>query len=440
MRHHEVLSSKKSSSSSRITLKVNKPDEENKSNKVTKGEDKTTTITTTEALLLLNTKERTASSIDSCSIDSIEDKTNACSHEETQSNNSTIFEEYFEKNMDDKFSTPDTSEGEEETRRHSFTPAERRKKNVLRSQSMNYHLNRPKLNTQQHRSTSIDDMTDGINIIPHNKGMESPNIGLGSRRRSDTSLLKEQHVRRSEQFTQMLKQYRQKNEKKTQLSSYGLGVIAENSSNKEPLAARTSKPRRKNDYIESWLKDQSDRINNLSAAAKGDADKIRSLRASFRERPLKTPQKDLLPKRPSSMKLPRRTQYNSAAFVSSSDSEDLDVDMSQMKLVDTNGNFINSKQQSKNPLKKQLTDTLLLVDKSFKNSTLTIDQSSPTTQRQNNTTPSKTNGAIRFCSTPTSSVVARASNIAVVKPMKRESSCSSDNMISGFGFVVRVTP
>ena len=435
LRHHEVLSTSsksKSSSSSRITLKVNKPDEENKSNKVTtKGEDKKKTTTTTEALLLLNTKERTTSSIDSCSIDSKEDKTTCSSanNEETRSNNSSIFEEDFEKNMDDKFSTPDTSEGEEDTRRHSFTPAERRKKNVLRSQSMNYHMTRPRLNAQQHRATSIDDMTDGISIIPHGKGSESPNIGLGSRRRSDTSLLKEQHVRRSEQFTQMLKQYRQQNEKKTQLSSYGLGVIAENSANKQPLAARTSKPRRKNDYIDSWLKDQSDRINNLSAAAKGDADKIRSLRASFRERPLKSPQKDLLPKRPSSMKLPRRNQNNNTAFVSSSDSEDLDIDISQMKLVDTNGNLISSKQQSKNPLKKQLTDTLLLVDKSFKNSTLTIDQGSPSSQRQNNnTTPSKTNGSIRFCSIPTSSVVARASNIAVVKPMKRESS-NADNII-----------
>ena len=403
------------SNSSRITLKMNKPDEENKSNKVTKDEEKTT------LLLSCDTKESTTSNVDSCSIDSKEDKAFS-KIEETQSNHSTIFEEHFEKNMSERFSTPDTSEGEEETRRHSFTPAERRKKNVLRSQSMNYQMNRPKLSVQHHRSSSIDDGIDDVTTVNNIKGSESPTVGLGSRRRSDTSLLKEQHVKRSEQFTQMLKQYQQQNEKKTKLSSYGLGAIAENSS-KEQQVTRKPKLRRRNEYFDFWLKDQSDRINNLSVAAKGDADEIRSLRASFRERPLQTSQKDLLPKRPSSVKLPRRNQNTTAAFVSSSDSEDLDLTVAQLKLVDTNGNFIN-KQQTKNPLKKQLTDTLLLVDKSFKNSTLSSDPShaSSSSQRlnQQNMTSSKTNGSIRFCSTPTSSVVARASNIAVVKPMKRE--------------------
>ena len=418
---------------SRITLKVNKPDEENKSNKITKDEKKTTSV------FLSNTKEDSQTVNDSCSVDSKENNTCSSTVEDTHSNHSSIFEENFEKNMDEKFSTPDSSEGEEDTRRHSFTPAERRKKNVLRSQSMNYHMIRPKLSTEHHRSASIDEGIDGIAATKINlERSESQKIGLGSRRRSDTSLLKEQHVKRSEQFTQMLKQYRQQNENKAKLSSYGLGVIAENASKGQPQITRSTKLRRKNDYIDSWLKDQSDRINNLSVAAKGDAENMRSLRASFRERSLKTAQKDLLPKRPSSVKLPRRNQ-NTSAFVSSSDSEDLDFDMSKMKLVDKNGNFISSRTQTKNPLKKQLTDTLLLVDKSFKNSALASSDGSPCIRLQQQqqqpqqqqqqqmstptvtTSPSKTNGSIRFCSTPTSSVVARASNIAVVKPMKRES-------------------
>uniref|UniRef100_A0A7M5WTS1 Uncharacterized protein n=1 Tax=Clytia hemisphaerica TaxID=252671 RepID=A0A7M5WTS1_9CNID len=404
---------------SHVTLAMNRPDNVlNKSNTITIGQQLKSSV------VISSTK---TTSVDSLrSIDSSEEgeKTKEIVTEDTISNHSFIFEENFEMNME-KLLTPETSEGEDESRKAHSTPAERRRKNVLRSQSMNYHMTRPRVSLVSHqRSTSIDDGIDGgIKDDTSLSPVESSNSPkLGGRRSSDTSLLKEQHLKRSQQFTQMLKQYRLQHDKTSKLSSYGLGVIKESMQKETVTETRSTKLRRHNDYIDSWLKDQSDRINNLSAAAKGDADKIRSLRASFRERSLKTPQKDLLPKRASSVKLPRRNQNlvnASTTFISSSDSEDLeDMNGNTQRLVDKNGNFI-CKRPTRNPLKKQLTDTLLLVDKSFKNSTLT--ESGCLHHPIPGSGSPKTNGSIKFCSTPTSAVLgSTATNIAVVKPIQRE--------------------
>jgi hypothetical protein len=404
-----------------ISLEVNKPGDENKLNKKLTMVDERQNNQRHSTLFISsanNQNEKNVTETCCCARSEQDNNSSKTSSQEDDlhSIRSSIYEETFDEKMETYY-TPETSECEDEIRRasptitnSSISSSERRRKNVLRSQSMNYHMTRPKLSLTQQRSSSIDDCI--VTIDSTKDDSDLTNRGLGGRRSSDSSLLKEQHVKRSEQFSALLKQYREQRENKTKLSSYGLGVIAENSA-KEEKVTNSTKLRRKNDYIDSWLKDQSERINTLSDAIKGDPEKIRSLRASFRERPLKTAQKELLPQRASSVKLARRKPALNS-FISSSDSDDLDeTNATQMKLVDKNGNFI-SKKQTKNPLKKQLTETLLLVDKSFKNA----NTSDPWARH----TPNKTsNNTIRFCSTPTSAVISNgtASNIAVVKPIPR---------------------
>ena len=142
------------SSTGRITLSMNKPDEESKPHTITIKQNNPTSV------FISNTKIK-PSNIDSAlqghnNNEGEEEKNNSSQEEDLHSNNSSIFEDAFDENME-HICTTDTSEGEDETRRPS-TSAERRRKNILRSQSMNYHMNRPKVsNLESQRSTSIDD-------------------------------------------------------------------------------------------------------------------------------------------------------------------------------------------------------------------------------------------------------------------------------------------
>lgn len=276
-----------------------------------------------------------------------------------------------------------------------LSTSERRKKNVIRSQSMNTHGTRPKVTVHRSNSAEKDDML----LIKQNSSAPTSNDGR-SRRISDSCLLKEQHIKRSEQFTQMLKQYQRPEQRNKKLSSYGLGVITETA--REETDGKKFKFQHRREYFDSWLKDQSDRINELSQAVKGDSENINRLRASFRERALRSPQKDLLPRRPNSVKLPRRKNNMYAQNIASSpESENDDSFLESLRLrkqeLDQNGNEI----RPKDPLKKQLSDTLLLVDKSFK----------PKYE------PMPRKDGIRFSKPTSTSYNNGANNVAVVKPM-----------------------
>lgn len=124
---------------------------------------------------------------------------------------------------------------------------------------------------------------------------------------------------------------------------------------------------RQNDYFDTWLKGQTERINSLSEALKGDEVKINKLRSSFRELELNTPRWDMLTSKPKSANLPRRRSKQITYYLSSSDSEDGLCNAS----LSTGTQKTNSHEGL--GLKKQLSDTILLLDKTFKSGKMEND-------------------------------------------------------------------
>ena len=258
---------------------------------------------------------------------------------------------------------------------------------VSRSQSVKFHHKAPMLILEERPNSADEEMDDTTERVPTTRVRR----GNGGRRISDSFLLKEQHVKRSEQFTQMLKQYRAET-KHRKLSSYGLGVISEKNNKVDDERPRY-KLQRQNDYLNSWLQDKNERINILTEAVKGDPDNVHKLRASFKERSLKTPLKDLLPQRPSSVKLLRRNNSDLGKHVLHSDDsfEDINDPLSNPHEVHEEN------KPKRNPFKKQLSDTVLLVDNSFKNFR---------------------KEAIVFSNHTSTTYNIGANNVAVVKPMQ----------------------
>ena len=218
--------------------------------------------------------------------------------------------------------TPEPSKVEvKEEKKRAIT--RRKNKYVRRSQSMkSYHELLPKL-------LSSDGLDPLANFHEFAEGESREEViareirkaKLGPRRISDTCLVKEHHVNKSERYTQMLKELREKALSEIRpLSPYALDLF--DKKEKEKTEDRRFKFEKNRDYFDSWLKDQNERISNLERACKED-NEFAKLRQSFRERKIKMPQTDLLPQRPHSVKLPRR-YLKAENFYDISDTDDDD--------------------------------------------------------------------------------------------------------------------
>ena len=226
--------------------------------------------------------------------------------------------------------TPEPSKVEvKEEKKRAIT--RRKNKYVRRSQSMkSYHELLPKL-------LSGDGLDPLANFHEFAEGESREEViareirkaKLGPRRISDTCLVKEHHVNKSERYTQMLKELREKALTDIRpLSPYALDLFDKRE--KEKTEDRRFKFEKNRDYFDSWLKDQNERISNLERACKED-NEFAKLRQSFRERKIKMPQTDLLPQRPHSVKLPRR-HLKVDNFYDTSDTDDDDEPSSTTKL------------------------------------------------------------------------------------------------------------
>ena len=248
--------------------------------------------------------------------------------------------------------TPEPSKVEvKEEKKRAIT--RRKNKYVRRSQSMkSYHELLPKL-------LSSDGLDPLANFHEFAEGESREEViareirkaKLGPRRISDTCLVKEHHVNKSERYTQMLKELREKALSEIRpLSPYALDLF--DKKEKEKTEDRRFKFEKNRDYFDSWLKDQNERISNLERACKED-NEFAKLRQSFRERKIKMPQTDLLPQRPHSVKLPRR-YLKAENFYDISDTDDDDDEPSSTTKLK----------------KKSLTDSCI---KYFNNSTQLTD-------------------------------------------------------------------
>ena len=226
--------------------------------------------------------------------------------------------------------TPEPSKVEvKEEKKRAIT--RRKNKYVRRSQSMkSYHELLPKLLS----SDGLDPLTNFHEFAEGESreeviAREIRKAKLGPRRISDTCLVKEHHVNKSERYTQMLKELREKALSDIRpLSPYALDLFDKRE--KEKTEDRRFKFEKNRDYFDSWLKDQNERISNLERACKED-NEFAKLRQSFRERKIKMPQTDLLPQRPHSVKLPRRN-LKTENFYDISDTDDDDEPSSTTKL------------------------------------------------------------------------------------------------------------